>query len=130
MESSDCVLDRIQWMSGGRDTMAKNLKFFLDDSGQVCARGPQTESVLLDFLERDVRDNDHVCHDLLQDILAVQSEAAESREFETEHHVVGISSDSITLATKDSAANASYQTGLKHFREIIEDWEAFILDEA
>lgn len=38
-------------------------------------------------------------------------------------------SDSNTLASKLAPDPKHYQTVLKHFREVLEDWEAFILDD-
>jgi len=33
------------------------------------------------------------------------------------------------LQSKTANDERQYQTGLKHFREVLEDWEAFILDD-
>lgn len=124
------------------------------------------------FLETDVQGSDHLCHDLLEDLTAVESGAVESREFIGNAHAVTISSSGITIDclaqqdaedAQDGKANAAdpasadthttnaedptkqdrtnqeqtkyanaehqYATGLKHFREVLEDWEAFILDD-
>ncbi len=109
--------------------MAKNLKFYFDNQGSPCARGPQTERVLMAFLENDVQGDDHICHDLMEDITAIEEAAADSREFIGNTHTVTIKNDGITIVTQNAAPEEVYATGLKHFREILEDWEAFILDD-
>lgn len=95
------------------------------------------------FLEADVQGSDHICHDLMDDLTAIEDESAESREFIGNAHSVVISTDGVTIqrniddvatpdniAADDKAASAvQYTTGLKHFREVLEDWEAFILDD-
>ncbi|MBX2881181.1 MAG: hypothetical protein KTR32_14650 [Granulosicoccus sp.] len=82
------------------------------------------------FLETDVQSDDHICHDLMEDITAIEAKAADSREFTGNAHTVNISQDGITIKTQfDDSPDTTYTTGLKHFREILEDWEAFILDE-
>jgi len=104
------------------------------------------------FLETDVQGSDHICHDLMDDITAIEDESAESREFVGNAHSVVMTADGVTIECTiedpDDAATASagsdaenkksknevasptkYQTGLKHFREVLEDWEAFILDD-
>lgn len=115
--------------------MARNLKFYFDGAGVPCARGPLTEKVLMTFLETDVQGDDHICHDLMEDITAIEANAADSREFIGNAHSVTISQEGIVIEAqnpKDESEESkeSYTTGLKHFREILEDWEAFILDEA
>lgn len=109
--------------------MAKNLKFYFDEKGQPCARGPQSEHVLLGFLENDVRGDDHICHDLMEDITAIEESAEESREFNGKTCKVTIEASGITIETLKTEPAEVYQTGLKHFSEILEDWEAFILDD-
>lgn len=110
--------------------MARNLKFYFNENGTACARGPQSEKILMTFLETDVQSDDHICHDLMEDITAIEAKAAESREFNGNAHNVNISQDGITITPQgDTASVDTYTTGLKHFREILEDWEAFILDE-
>lgn len=109
--------------------MAKNLKFYFDKQGVPCARGPQSEKVLMTFLETDVQGDDHICHDLMEDITAIEEAAAESREFVGNAHVVVIAQDGIKITPQDADSEEIYSTGLKHFREILEDWEAFILDD-
>lgn len=126
------------------------------------------------FLEADVQGSDHICHNIMDDITAIEDESAESREFVGNAHSVVITADGVTIectiddpdeapsdqqtegkSADDSAANTKtsgtetakndasapastklaensptqYQTGLKHFREVLEDWEAFILDD-
>ena len=123
--------------------MAKNHKFYFDDNGVPCARGPHTEKLLMSFLETDVQGDDSICHDLMEDIRAVESEAAEEREFTGNAHTATISKEGIHItchAADDDSDNSNdgdkavseseYTTTLRHFREVVEDWEAFILDEA
>jgi len=117
--------------------MARNLKFFFDESGSPCARGPQSEKLLMNFLETDIQGDDHICHDLMEDLDAVNSGAAAQREFTGNAHTVVMLPDGITIESNvmdDDAAGddavTQYKTSLRHFREIVEDWEAFILDEA
>ncbi len=147
-----------------RFTMARNLKMFFDRDGTPKARGPSSEKILMAFLETDVQGSDHICHDLMDDITAIEDESAESREFVGNAHCVVITAAGVTIerniddvaddddtesvASKpnddEAHANADgnvnvppskqphptqYQTGLKHFREVLEDWEAFILDD-
>ena len=110
--------------------MARNLKFFINEQGDACARGPQSEKLLMAFLEQDVKSDDHICHDLMEDITAIEAEAADSRDFVGTTHSVNISAEGIVITTLDTDSSETYATGLKHFREILEDWEAFILDES
>ncbi len=138
--------------------MARNLKLFFDQDGAPRARGPASEKLLMAFLEADVQGSDYICHDLMNDITSIEDKSAESREFIGNAHSVVISADGVTIErnidTDDDDNSASsensednsavenkvaaaattedptkYQTGLKHFREILEDWEAFILDD-
>jgi len=127
--------------------MAKNLKFYFDDQGSPCARGPQSEQLLMAFLETDVQGDDHICHDLMEDILAIESDAKETREFIGNAHTVAMKHEEISIechamdhdTESDDATNPTqkdnndnpltYTTSLRHFREIVEDWEAFILDD-
>jgi len=109
--------------------MAKNLKFYFDNQGLPCARGPQSERVLMTFLETDVQGDDHVCHDLMEDITAIEEAAADSREFVGNAHNVIIEHEGIKITSLNDDSDEVYSTGLKHFREILEDWEAFILDD-
>lgn len=149
--------------------MAKNLKLFFDSDGSPRARGPSSEKLLMAFLEADVQGSDHICHNIMDDITAIEDESAESREFYGNAHSVVITADGVTIEctiddvneanagdnaktatpasksdhpettkssqtaadTAESGADAptQYKTGLKHFREVLEDWEAFILDD-
>ena len=114
--------------------MAKNLKFYFDDNGVPCARGPQTEKLLMSFLETDVQGDDHVCHDLMEDLHAIESEAATDREFTGNAHTVTMKPGNVTIECH-AIENADgeeqiYTTTLRHFREVVEDWEAFILAES
>lgn len=127
--------------------MAKNLNFYFDNNGVPRARGKHSERLLMAFLETDVQGSDYICHDLMNDLTAVEDETAESREFIGNAHSVTItpaevvitlniddidpspaqSSDADAPATSEN--ESEYKTSLKHFREILADWEAFILDE-
>jgi len=118
--------------------MAKNLKFYFDNFGVPRARGPHSERLLMNFLESDVQGSDHICHDLMNDLTAIEDETAESREFIGNAHSVSITAEGVVIncnidhapdPNDSSAGETEYQTGLKHFREILADWEAFILDE-
>ncbi len=146
--------------------MARNLKLFFDPDGSPRARGPSSEKLLMAFLEADVQGSDHICHDLMDDITAIEDESADSREFVGNAHSVVMTAEGVTIectiedpddkaaADGDNAEQQSqqhvgpgasmaaqaaankhipdekkYQTGLKHFREVLEDWEAFILDD-
>lgn len=139
--------------------MARNLKLFFDRDGAPRARGPSSEKLLMAFLEADVQGSDHICHDLMEDLIAIEDESAESREFIGNAHSVVMTAEGVTIecviddvAEEDAGSDDSnsegasensdddrsasaqkepttYKTGLKHFREVLEDWEAFILDD-
>lgn len=160
--------------------MARNHKFFFDSDRIPRARGPAAEAVLMTFLESDVQGSDHICHDLMEDLIAIEEGADTEREFIGNAHRVTMTSAGVVIETlaldssmasedgaggddvggntringtaerpgvegEPSGANAAdapsgsraidttpvipYNTGLKHFREILEDWEAFILDD-
>ena len=166
--------------------MARNHKFFFDAERVPRARGPAAEKILMNFLETDVQGSDHICHDLMDDLVAIEDGSDDSREFIGNAHRVTIDNDGVLIevlaggdakapeATEDGADEASsgavpsdavpsgavpsdavpsdgaseaataetsatgagavdpaasYRTGLKHFREVLEDWEAFILDD-
>ena len=100
------------------------------------------------FLETDVQGSDHVCHDLMDDLTAIEDGTDESREFIGNAHSVTLSADGVVLQALHIEPDASaepaesgatgaapsdesqtYTAPLKHFREILEDWEAFILDD-
>lgn len=115
--------------------MAKNLNLFFDTDGSPRARGPSSEKLLMAFLETDVQGSDHICHDIMEDITAIEDESAESREFIGNAHSVVITAEGVTIECtiedpdEPEKSPTQYQTGLKHFREVLEDWEAFILDD-
>ena len=146
--------------------MNRNLKFFYDKEGTPRARGPHAEQVLMTFLETDVQGSDHVCHDIMDDLTAIEDGSAEMREFEGNAHTVTIDAEGVVVRLRDAVSpdsdsgnmtedtgvppatatasavesrpavggpgrgeDATYRTGLKHFRQILEDWEAFILDD-
>ncbi len=134
--------------------MAKNLNFYFDNNGVPRARGKHSEKLLMSFLETDVQGSEYICQDLMNDLAAVEDESADSREFIGNAHRVNITPDGVVITSniEDDVADAQsptaaaaeniappvagqepdareYITSLKHFREIMEDWEAFILDE-
>ena len=132
-------------------TMARNHKFFFDNQGSPKARGPASEKVLMTFLEVDVQGSDHICRDLMDDVTAIEDESDDLREFIGNAHTVTIAPTGVVIAGNlpdvddsaslpVSAANSTsgdvptplqepYHVALKHFREVLEDWEAFILDD-
>lgn len=110
------------------------------------------------FLELDVQGSDHICRDLMDDLTAVEDESADSREFIGNAHYINITPKGVTISenlpsldaetivtsasdstpTQSSEAiqdeppvldNPTFEVGLKRFREVLEDWEAFILDD-
>ena len=109
--------------------MARNHKFYFDRDGTPKARGPAAERVLMSFLETDVQGSDHVCRDLMDDLEAVEDGSDDAREFTGNAHAATLTRDGVTITTLPADAGESYSTGLKHFREVLEDWEAFILDD-
>lgn len=117
--------------------MARNHKFFFDKEGNPKARGPAAEKMLMTFLETDVQGSDHICRDLMDDLTAIEDGSDDSREFTGNAHHVQISPDGVTLTqvidgdaeNATQAEPATYRLVFKHFREVLEDWEAFILDD-
>ncbi|NND90777.1 MAG: hypothetical protein HKN42_07915 [Granulosicoccus sp.] len=124
--------------------MARNHKFFFDKDGSPRARGPAAEKTLMTFLEVDVQGSDHICGDLMDDITAIEDGSDDQREFIGNAHQVVMTSAGVTITLAPEAGDASenpeskseipannptYSVALKHFREILEDWEAFILDD-
>lgn len=89
----------------------------------------------MNFLEVDVQGSDHICHDLLEDLTAIEDESDDSREFIGNAHSVTITADGVIITMQhgegedESEAHEPYTVALKHFREVLEDWEAFILDD-
>lgn len=87
------------------------------------------------FLENDVQGSDHICRDLMDDLTAIEDGSDDSREFTGSNHRVVIDTGGVTLSPmsdaqqQDMAAGETYHVALKHFREVLEDWEAFILDD-
>ncbi len=87
------------------------------------------------FLEVDVQGSDHICRDLMDDLTAIEDESDDLREFIGNAHTVTIQPDGVVIAANlpDSGATQTqpdpYHVPLKHFREVLEDWEAFILDD-
>ncbi len=109
------------------------------------------------FLEQDVQGSDYICRDLMDDLTAIEDESDDSREFIGNAHRVQISPDGVLIAPNladndvqpepasaspesqsnpadrtepgEDQAPGEYHVALKHFREVLEDWEAFILDD-
>ncbi len=81
------------------------------------------------FLEVDVQGSDHICHDLMDDITAIEDKSDDAREFVGNAHSVSMTTEGVIIDSLEVAPLEHYSTGLKHFREILEDWEAFILDD-
>ena len=118
--------------------MARNHNFYFDKDGSPRARGPASEKVLMTFLEVDVQGSDHICHDLMEDLTAIEDESDDSREFIGNAHSVTITPDGVVIdrlqgnnvdGDSTTEPDGPYTVALKHFREILEDWEAFILDD-
>lgn len=113
--------------------MARNHKFFFDNDGSPKARGPAAEKTLMSFLETDVQGSDHICRDLMDDLTAIEDESDDLREFTGNAHTVLIKADGVSIVVNlpgaASTHAAAYEVPLKHFREVLEDWEAFILDD-
>ncbi len=126
--------------------MAKNLNFHFDNHGIPRARGKQSERLLMSFLESDVQGSEFICHDLMNDITAVEEGSVDSREFIGNAFCVNITPEGVTIVSNvddaaepeptaqsdahtNSGIESEYKTSLKHFSEVLADWEAFILDE-
>ncbi len=119
--------------------MARNHKFYFDRDGTPRARGPAAERVFMSFLEADVQGSDHVCRVLMEDLEAIEDGTDESREFTGNAHALTLTRDGVVITglptrgepTADDADGAAetYTAVLKHYREVLEDWEAFILDD-
>ena len=113
--------------------MARNHKFYFDRDRTPKARGPAAERVLMSFLETDVQGSDHVVRDLMDDLEAIEDGTDEVREFTGNAHAASLTKDGVTISRLPESEGAepaeSYSTALKHFREVLEDWEAFILDD-
>jgi hypothetical protein len=127
--------------------MARNHKFYFDKNGNPRARGATAEKPLMTFLEVDVQGSDHICRDLMDDVTAIEDGSDDLREFTGNAHQVVITPRGVTIAANGSddttaatvpvanpdaghsTESAGYTVALKHFREVLEDWEAFILDD-
>ena len=122
--------------------MARNHKFFFDKDGSPKARGPAAEKVLMTFLEVDVQGSDYICRDLMDDLTAIEDGSDNLREFIGNAHQVTFTPAGVSIERNDSESQSSespvsespasepaYVVALKHFREVLEDWEAFILDD-
>lgn len=130
--------------------MARNHKFFLDRDGSPRARGPSSEALFMSFLETDVQGSDHVCRDLMDDVTAIEDGSDDARDFVGNAHSVSITRDGVSItcvangepgpgdekspsvgaaSAPDEALPPRYRTGLQHFREVLEDWEAFIMED-
>ena len=83
----------------------------------------------MSFLETDVQGSDHVCRDLMDDLEAVEDGTDDAREFTGNAHAATLSKEGVTIVALPAGSGETYSTALKHFREVLEDWEAFILDD-
>jgi len=63
----------------------------------------------------------------MDDLTAIEDKSDDSREFIGNAHTVTISPTGVTIA--GATADQPYLVPLKQFREVLEDWEAFILDD-
>jgi len=87
------------------------------------------------FLEVDVQGSDHICRQIMDDITAIEDKSDDSREFIGNAHSLVITPTGVVIASNppdsgtDALIDTPYHVPLKHFREILEDWEAFILDD-
>lgn len=106
--------------------MAKNLKFYRDDNDIPCARGPVNERLLTVFLETDIQEDTIILQALLDDLWAVQNGHADSREFYGNAHTVTMTPDAITIESEADEESEKYTAKIKHFQEVLLDWEAFI----
>lgn len=110
--------------------MARNHNFYFDKDGIPRARGPASEKILMTFLEVDVQGSDHICRDLMDDLTAIEDESDDNREFIGNAHRVTLTPEKITIVANDAQDDiVPYEVAFKHFREVLEDWEAFILDD-
>ena len=79
--------------------------------------------------------SDYVCRDLMDDLTAIEDGSDDSREFIGNAHTVLITPEGVVITTNppDSGAEGfvtePFNVALKHFREVLEDWEAFIMDD-
>lgn len=125
--------------------MARNHKFYFDKNGIPKARGPASEKIFMTFLEVDVQGSDHICRDIMDDLTAIEDGSDDIREFVGNAFSVTITQEGVSIVSNladdlaiEPGATAEapktdtpepYQVELKHFREVLEDWEAFILDD-
>ena len=106
--------------------MGKNLKFFHDENNIPCARGPISERLLTIFLETDIQEDSLILSALLDDIWAVENGHADEREFYGNAHTVTLTAETVIIQSEVDEDALSYSTKLKHFTEVLQDWEAFI----
>lgn len=106
--------------------MPKKLSYFRDNNDIPRARGPVAEKMLAVFLETDIQEDAIILQALLDDLWAVQNGHADSREFFGNAHTVIITPEKVTIESEAEEQSATYSTKLKHFHEVLMDWEAFI----
>ncbi|HBR95821.1 MAG TPA: hypothetical protein DD979_00370 [Gammaproteobacteria bacterium] len=106
--------------------MARNLRFFRNDNDIPCARGPVAEKILTVFLETDIQEDTIILQALLDDLWAVQNGHADAREFYGNAHTVTMTPETVTIQSEADETGPVYSTKLKHFHEVLLDWEAFI----
>ncbi|MCB1755704.1 MAG: hypothetical protein KDJ38_09290 [Gammaproteobacteria bacterium] len=106
--------------------MPKKLSFFRDNNDIPHARGPLGEKVLTVFLETDIQEDAIILQALLDDLWAVQNGHTDSREFYGNAHTVVMTPETVTIQSEADETSKPYTTKLKHFHEVLLDWEAFI----
>ncbi|MDO6461465.1 hypothetical protein Q4485_12215 [Granulosicoccaceae sp. 1_MG-2023] len=106
--------------------MAKNLKFYRDELDVARARGPISEKLLTIFLETDLQDDTIALQALMDDLWAVEHGHADEREFTGNAHTVVIKPEGIVISSNADEAQPDYVAKLKHFSDVLQDWEAFI----
>lgn len=106
--------------------MAKNIRFYRDQNDIPCARGPVSEKMLMVFLETDIQEDTIILSALLDDIWAVENGHTESREFYGNAHTVIITPETVSIKSEADEDAEVYESKLKHFYEVLLDWEAFV----
>ncbi len=106
--------------------MVKRLRFYRDDNDMACAKGPVEEKLLTVFLETDIQEDTLLLQTLLDDLWAVENGHADMREFTGNAHTVIMTTDNVTIECTVDCDWSDYITSIKHFQEVLLNWEAFI----
>ncbi|PIE34719.1 MAG: hypothetical protein CSA54_06240 [Gammaproteobacteria bacterium] len=113
--------------------MARNHNFHYDDQGIPRAGGPANEKPLMQFLESDIQGSDSLCRALMDDIEAIGDGSDDEREFIGNVHSATMSTAGVIIErlADDAVPDEQYpyKLPLKQFREVVEDWEVFIMDD-